>query len=302
VTRAWRDVGQLPATFTPRCVVARPDGTGLVCGKQQGEAAIYRADRAAVDRVFAGTGQAVAAAFDPTVTAWSVVGTRKAEDAEGSTYALWKAEPPWEAWSDMGPIPGESATQVLPSPDGAIWVLGAHTLLRSIDGGQNWDAVPPPRQNDLNWVTDRLFLAGRHMVLGTPEGLFVAREGGEWGRRHVDGAHVRGLSGAIVAARMGRETKLGRLEGAFVEWLGQVEGEMDPMALVVEGRSMQMLGIPADPEKHPGLVLLEDQGTEKGFTTTLVRVPPWRDWMGIAGARGALAVSVTRTVMASEPQ
>ncbi|MBW2255754.1 MAG: hypothetical protein JRI25_14295 [Deltaproteobacteria bacterium] len=299
MTRAWRDVGQLPATFTPRCVVARPDGTGLVCGKQDGDAAIHRADRDALHQVFEGTGEVVAAAFGPEDTAWAVVGTRKGANVEGSTYALWKAEPPWETWNEAGPLPGESATQVLVAPDGTIWVLGAETLLQSEDG-VGWEAVPPPGVQAVNWVTDRLFLAGARVVLGTPEGLYIAGDGGKWGRRHVDGAHVRGLSGAIVAARMGKKTRIGRLEGAFVEWLGDIAGEMDPQAVVAKGRSIQILGIPADPEKHPGLVLLEDRGTDNGFTTTLIRVPPWRDWMGIAGARGALAVSVVRTVMASE--
>jgi hypothetical protein len=286
--------------FSPRCVLARTDGTGMVCGREEDAAAIYRADREALHRVFIGTGVVVAAAYDAADNVWAVVGTRIADDVAGSTWALWTAAPPWEEWAEAGPITGESATQVVPAPDGALWLLGARTLLRSEDGGQQWSEIPPPGTEEVNWVTDRLFLSGGHVVLGTPEGLFIAREEGQWGRRHVDGTHVRGLSGAFVAAQMGRETRIGRLEGAFVEWLGKVEGEMDPMAFEVDGRSLQMLGIPADPEKHPGLVLLEDQ--KKGFTTSLIRVPPWRDWMGIAGARGALAVSHVRTVIASEPR
>jgi len=283
-------------------VVARPDGTGMVCGKEEEGAAIYRADRDVLHRVFRGAGEVVTGAIDAADHAWAVVGTRIAEDVPGSTWALWTATPPWEEWVEAGPIPAESVTQVLPASDGALWVLGARTLLRSEDGGQQWSEVPPPGAEDINWVTDRLFLTGGQVVLGTPEGLYIAREGGKWGRRHVDGTHVRGLSGPFVAARMGREVRIGRLEGAFVEWLGTVEGEMDPTALEVEGRTMQMLGIPADPEKHPGLVLLEDRGKDKGFTASLIRVPPWRDWMGIAGARGALAVSHLRTVIASEPR
>jgi hypothetical protein len=200
-------------------------------------------------------------------------------------------------WVELGEIPAQSVTSALIMGPDEVWLLGADTLIRWKMG--EFEAVSAPGRRDS--TRDRLFRVGEQLVLGTPAGLFLSRDDGQrWGHRNVDGAHVRALAFPYLAAVHDGRVRLGRLEGAFVEWLGEVTDPGDPLSMGwtarPSGAAMQLALVPDDPAAHPGLALAASH-PDGGFVTSLLALPPNEAWLSVAGDKGALALTETRRIL-----
>lgn len=294
--RAWRAVGRAPTGFVPEQIYAEPDGSGLIGGWSGADVAHRRGMILAVSA----TGE--------VVVEWEGHGWVRALDRRGDTcFAILgrvaDGGPGFNllrgaagSWSDLGEIPAVSVTSVCAVGPDEAWMLGAGALCRW-DG--QFSVVDAPGERD--GTTDRLFLAGEQLVLATPAGLWLPRDGGaRWVRREADGAHIRALSFPYVAAPRAAGIGIGRLEPAWLSWIGNVEGRGDPIALAWAGTGMQMAIAPADPRAHPGILLVSSDPAG-GFSTTLLHIPPQDAWIGLAGARGALALTADRRVLQAGP-
>lgn len=295
--RAWRFGAGHLGDLTPEQVIAQPDGSGWVFGWRGGPAAalgertgvIVRVDAAGqVTTTWEGAGWVRAGSIGPGA-GFAVVGH------PGPRFSLLRTTD-GARWEDLGELPLASATTVLTISKDEAWILGAEGLCRWAGA-----AAPVRGPGERDSTRDRLFRVGDAAVLATPDGLWIARDGGaRWGHRHVDGAHVRALASPYVAARHGGRLRIGRLTAAFVDWLGEVEGRGDPAALAWEGGAVQLAVVPDDPAEHPGLVLVASS-PRGGFERALLHLPPAAAWLGLAGARGVLAVTADRRLLQSGP-
>ena len=57
---------------------------------------------------------------------------------------------------------------------------------------------------------------------------------------------------------------------------------------------------PADLRTTQGIILVSSHPAG-GFATSLLHLPPHEAWIGIAGARGALALSADRRILQAGP-
>lgn len=291
--RAWRTGGALPPDFVAERVVATPDGGGWIFGQRGGGT----------------TGVIASVHTGGAVTiAWEGSGWVRSGDWYGAGFAVRGefvgGSPRFsllrgrdgKAWEDVGVIPASSVTHVVAVGPEEAWVLGAQGIVRWAGAFQQ---IPSPGERDS--TRDRLFRVGATVALAAPDGLWLAREDGQrWGHRDIDGAHVRAVSSPYVAALRGETIHVGRLTRAWVDWIGHIEGNpADPLELAWEDGAVQLSAVPRDPERDPG-VLLFDSRPEGGFGTSLVRVPG-PSWLGIAGARGALAVTLQRRILQAGP-
>lgn len=288
--RPWRVGGELPGDLVPERIVATRDGGGWIFG-QRGAGGVV-----------------VAVGADGAIrVAWEGPGWVRAGDWHGAGFAVRGervgGRPRFSLlrsldgarWDDLGVVPASSVTAVLAVGPEEAWMLGAREIVRWAGGFQ---AVASPGERDS--TRDRLFRAGGTVALAATDGLWLAREDGtRWGHRDVDGAHVRALASPYVAATRGGALHVGRLDRAWVDWIGRVEGGPDALDLAWEGGAVQIAALPPDPAREPG-VLLIDSRPAGGFGTTLLRVPG-PGWLGIAGARGALGVTVDRRLLQAGP-
>jgi hypothetical protein len=293
--RAWRGGSYVPADFVPEAVVAEPDGAGWLHGWRGGPAVELR------------TGVILRVTAAGVVTEeWSSPGWIRAGDRRGHVgFAVWARPGPVftllraasdGAWSEIGPIPAASVTQVRAVGPDEAWMLGAKGLV--VWAGGAFRSVEPPAPIDV--TRDRVFTVANTLTLATHTGLHLARDGGRrWGHRAVDG-HVRALAFPYCVADRGGRLCFGKLDAAFVDWVGTVEGEGDPVAFSWAGGAMQLALAPRDPARHPGLLLVAS-APGGGFTTSLLRVPPTEGWIGLAGAGGALALAADRRLLQSGP-
>ena len=296
--RAWRLGAQAPAGFVPERIVAQPDGSGLMFGWRGGPGPVDRVG--VILRVYADGGLR---------TVWEGPGWVRAGDLlDGAGFAVVGHPGPRftllravsvdvGGWVELGEIPAQSVTSALIMGPDEVWLLGADTLIRWKAG--EFEAKSAPGRRDS--TRDRLFRVGDQLVLGTPEGLFLSRDDGQrWGHRNVDGAHVRALAFPYLAAVQDGRVRLGRLEGAFVEWLGDVTDPGDPLSMGWTARplgaAMQLALVPDDPAAHPGLAIAASH-PDGGFVTSLLALPPNESWLGVAGDKGALALTETRRVL-----
>lgn len=296
VGRVWRAVGHAPAAFVPEQIHARPDGSGLIGGWSGGDVA-------------GRTGMILEVSAEGAVeVVWSGPGWVRSLDCRGDTcFAivghLRGAEPRFtllrgtgHTWSDLGEVPAVSVTAVRAVGPDEAWMVGAGSLCR-------WNGVfsSPEAPGERDGTTDRLFLAGDQVVLATPNCLWLPRDGGaRWAKRDADGAHVRALAFPYVAAPRGGGIAIGKLEPAWCSWIGTVDGAGDPIALTWAGGAMQMAVAPADPRANSGIVLVSSH-PDGGFATSLLHVPPHDAWIGLAGARGVLALAADRRVLQAGP-
>lgn len=294
--RTWRVGGSVPADFVPMQVVARSDGSGWLFGWQGGQALGER--RGAILNV---------SAAGAVNLAWSGAGwVRCGSVRAGAGFAVQARPGPvftllsnveGRAWRALEPIPAESITAVLTVSADEAWLSGAGVLLRYSGGA--FTRVSAPSEGDS--TRERLFLVGGQVALATPGGLFLARRGGDrWGRRDMEGAHVRALEFPYIAAVRDGRVEIGRLEPAFVSWLGAVEGEGDPAAIGWLGGAMQLALVPTNPRANPGMILVAS-APAGGFSTSLLKIPPTEAWIGIAGPKGALALATSRELLQSGP-
>lgn len=294
--RAWRTGGPAPLDFVPMQVQAASDGSGWGFGWRGGEALSDR--QACILRV---------SAAGAVVAAWSGPGWVRCGNLRGRVGFAVQARPgpvftllaggEDGGWREVAPIPAESITAVLTVSADEAWLIGAGVLLRYFNG--LFTNVVSPGSGDP--TRERLFLVADQVALATAAGFFLAREGGRrWGRRDMEGAHVRALQFPYIAALRDGRVEIGRLEPAFVSWIGVVEGQGDPASLAWSGGAMQLVLAPADPRAHPGMILVASAPTG-GFSTTLLKIPPNEAWIGIAGAKGALALAASREWLQSGP-
>ncbi|GDX81253.1 hypothetical protein LBMAG42_30640 [Deltaproteobacteria bacterium] len=294
--RAWRVGGPVPPDFVPMQVVAAPDGSGWLFGWRGGEPLSER------------QGSILAVSAEGAVSvAWSGPGWVRCASMRGSAGFAVQGRPgpvftllaasEGGRWRDVGPIPAGSVTSVLAVDAEEAWLSGAGGLLRYFRGAFTQVSAPGDRDS----TRERLFLAGEQVVLATPAGLHLAREGGaRWGHRDMEGAHVRALAFPYIAAVREGRVEIGRLEPAFVSWLGVVGGEGDPAALAWAGKAMQLALVPANPRANPGMILVASNPAG-GFSTTLLKLPPTEGWIGLSGAKGALALAASRELLQSGP-
>lgn len=297
--RAWRIRGRLDEDVVPEQVSARPDGSGWVFGWRAGPEPEARQ----------GVILRVAADGTPTVT-WTNPGwVRAGAFAEGVGFAVWGLPGPrfhllrtvdGHTWTDLGTIPAPSVTAVLALRPDEAWLLGAGSLLRWTGA---FHAVTPPA--DVDSTRDRLLRVADQVVFASPSGLWLARDAGaRWGHRGVEGAHLRAIDFPYCAAVRADGIAIGRLDGAFVDWLGTVQGEGDPVAFGWDERTgnprMQLAIVPHDPGRHPGIALAASH-PDGGFATSLVKLPPNAAWFGLAGGRGFLGVAADRRLLQSGP-
>ena len=294
--RAWRAVGHAPPDFVPEQIYARPDGSGLIGGWTGAD-------------VGSRTGMILEVSAAGAVdVAWSGPGWVRSLDYRGDTCfaivgGLRGPEPRFSllrgagrVWTDLGEVPAASVTAVRAVGPEEAWMVGAGSLCR-----WNGDFASMVAPGERDGTTDRLFLAGDQLVLATPAGLWLPRDGGaRWARREADGAHIRALSFPYVAAPRGGGIAIGKLEPAWLSWIGTVQGPGDPIALTWAGGAMQMAVAPADPGATKGIVLVSSH-PDGGFATSLLRVPPHEAWIGLSGARGALALAADRRVLQAGP-
>lgn len=81
-------------------------------------------------------------------------------------------------WTRSDPQPDQyHFNQIARTPDGALFLVGeAGTLLRSRDGGQNWDPVPPPYEGSLFGLV--ALADGQLLVHGLRGHVFRSNNGG----------------------------------------------------------------------------------------------------------------------------
>lgn len=288
----WRIGGPLPRDLTPMQVQANPDGSGWIFG-WQGPA--NPEERQGVIVGITAQGQVQSQWHSP---GW----VRSGHLHNGTGFAVWAQPGPrftllhssdGNHWEDYGPIPAKSITQVLSMGPQEAWLLGADHLLRWQAG--QWTHPQPPQAPDSS--RDRLLRVADQLILATPTGLYLPRkEGQQWGHRGVEGAHIRSLSYPYISALHNGRAKVGRLEGAFVEWLGHIEGPGDPIQLGWQGGQMQLALIPHDLAQHPGILHINSR-PEGGFETCLLNIPPQEGYLGLAGAHGLLAVAADRRLL-----
>lgn len=294
--RTWRVGGPVPGDFVPMQVVAEANGSGWLFGWQGGQA--LRDRRGAILSVSAAGAVHVAWSGAGWVRCGSVrAGAGFAVQARPGPVFTLLSQVEGGAWREVAPVPAESITAVLTVSADEAWLSGAGVLLRYFGGA--FHKVSAPSEGDS--TRERLFLVGDQVALAAPAGLFLAREGGvRWGRRDMEGAHVRALEFPYIAAVRDGRVEIGRLEPAYVSWIGAVEGEGDPAGIGWFGGAMQLALVPANPRANPGMILVAS-APAGGFTTTLLKIPPTEAWMGIAGARGALALAASRELLQSGP-
>ncbi len=299
----WRVGARLPIGGWTVGVVAREDGSGWVL-REAGLAGQPRAELFSVDvggqigLCLERPGHAVAAAFGQGTLA--VLGKRP-----GGGFWLAVRPAGCADWQYRGEVQVESLSALLVVSPVEIWALGQDCIGRWIKG--SWEEVKAPAVIDQSRA--RLFVVGPIVALGTPEGLFLWREGERrWGRRGLEGAHVQGLSGAWIAAPDPEGgIRIGELEEAWVRWLGGLRAEARVLKLVcvanppvegVTGRTarMQLLLLPVGPDEGIVLVRSVEGG---GLGVQQLRLPASPARIDIAGARGVLAVTADQRVLQS---
>lgn len=289
--RRWKSDRQLPRAFVPEAVVASAWGGGWMFGWQGGPTL---EDREAIIASIPPTG---AATLHAVGRGWIRCGDARAgavfavQATPGPRFSLLRGTR--QGWESLGEIPAKSVTQLLVVSSGEVWMLGADTLLRWRGGVFERHAAP----GELDPTRDRLFFAAGLVVLSTPDGLYLARDGGRrWGHRSTGGAHIRAICAPYVAALRGGRIWSGRLSGPFVDWIFELADPGDPCGLGVDAAGVQLAVVPADPESHPGIALIHDS-TATTYHTTLLRVPPTPAWIGLRGGRGVLALTAGRRVL-----
>jgi hypothetical protein len=226
----------------------------------------------------------------------------------GPRFTLLRLHAPSATWQAPLSTPATSLTSICGLGPAETWALGAEHLGRWRAG--TWEDIAPPAPIDHR--SDRLFALDGGAVLATRRGLHLWRDAQSgWGHRDVDGIHVRGLASPFIAARgAGGAVRIGRLDGAWVDWLGQVQGGADVVrftwapwpGVLSARRAMQLLLVPHDTEAHQGLVLVRSQ-PGGGFAVMRLSVPPDGAWAGVAGAAGLLAISADRRpIQLGDPQ
>ena len=301
----WRIGGQLPAALTPTVVLAGSDGSGLVCGWWGSLAGPLAERRLRVHRVSA-SGAAEQVLDDD---GWVAAGHRRGDRVAllqvrpGPTWFLRLSDDGGWTWTEAQATAAASLSHVHLLDGGEVWGLGARVLGRWTPTG--WEEIDVP-VDQLDPHRHRLAGAGSTPVLLGPHGLLLWREATRtWASRRAGGAHVRALSGSYVAARGSQgAVRLGRLSEAWVEWLGAVEGGADVAAMVQAPWStsgplaLQLLLVPGDPTRTPGLVLVRSL-PEGGLAVERLKLPSSPGWVGISGPRGVLAVTLDRRLLQS---
>ena len=303
---SWRVGTPLSTELTPTAVIARPDGAGLVLGYLEGSLHERRARAVLVDV----TGAETSVVDAP---GWFVSGQAEGDSVvalrgrAGPVFDLWRSDDFGRTWRDPLPCSAASLTRVCPMGGGEVWALGAETLGRW--KGDAWQSIEPPAHIDhidpIDHTRDRLFAIAGVPVLATPKGLHLWREARQaWGHRSVDGAHVRGMSFPFIATTAADgAVRLGRLEDAWVEWLGEVKGGADVANLSFArwdgdgNRAVQLLLVPK--EQGRGLVLVRS-APQGGLVTEKLAIPH-ASWADISGARGVLGLTLDRRPLQSGP-
>lgn len=273
----WSEQGRLDERFFVESTRLLAPGEALFGGyvqapdtrdSRQSRAAIYRWADGEVQRAYDAPGW-VRSVSPADGVVWALAATRK-DTETGSDHRALRSDDAGRTWTERGPIPADSASQILGVSADEAWVLGVDTLLRTTDGGATWAPVRAPGAR--NPVRERLLLeGGRVLLLG--DGVRATADGGAtWMENGVDNARVYAVSGAVVAGELDGELKIGAMETGGPRWLFAFAEPTTPFRLVVAGPAIRMLAVPAGKLVGRGLLLVDSADNGKTWSTHLLHV------------------------------
>ncbi len=299
----WEPRGQLPEAFFVESTRSMAPREALFGGYDQGGATWEIGDRRAsvylwsgdsVVRTYEGLGWVSHISAGPGAI-WALAATLKPAGVDSDYRALVSLDG-GRTWSERGPIPTASAEQILAVSATEAWVLGMDTLVRTTDAGATWANVGSPGTRD--GVSERIALeGGRVVVMG--EGVLATATGGQtWMENDVDSSRVYAIAGAVVAARVGTELRVGVMASGGPEWLAAIDVEGEVSRLVVDGASVRMLVVPTGRMVGRGLLYYTSDDNAKAWKAWLLASAANPGAADLLAGGGGVAVDVRRRILA----
>ncbi|MBK7758852.1 MAG: hypothetical protein IPI35_21145 [Deltaproteobacteria bacterium] len=199
-------------------------------------------------------------------------------------------------WVELGGSAQSVTSALIMGPD-EVWLLGADTLIRW--KVSEFEAKSAPGRRDSTGTACSVW--GTNSCWAPPRGLFLSQDDGQrWGHRNVDSAHVRALAFPTSPPFKTAACVWGAWRARSWKWLSDVTDPGDPLSMGWTARplgaAMQLALVPDDPAAHPGLAIAASH-PDGGFVTSLLALPPNEAWLGLAGDKGALALTETRRIL-----